>query len=116
MANTEPRTKKDGTVIPGAAAKPATLNTYVAVVKSFLNLAHDVGFTPFNAAPLVRIKAAPPRLLAQKIMGDVDVTLLFRSARTKRDRLMMRVAYYDGLRVSDLVMLTWAQVIPRDSG
>jgi site-specific recombinase XerC len=29
---------------------------------------------------------------------------------------MLEIAYYGGLRVSELVSLTWAQVIARDSG
>ena len=43
----------------GAPVKPATVNTYVASVKSFLGFAHRVGFTRFNAAPLIKLKKAP---------------------------------------------------------
>ena len=43
----------------GAPVKPATVNMYVATVKSFLGFAHRVGFTRFNAAPLIKLKKAP---------------------------------------------------------
>src|SRR5215831_11013132 len=104
------RTKEDG-----SAVRPATVNTYVAAVKSFLGFAHRVGFTRFNAAPLIKLKKAP-RHIAQRILSEVEVAMLIRAAKTDRDRLMLEVAYFGGLRVSELVSLTWAQVIRRDSG
>jgi len=39
-----------------------------------------------------------------------------RAAKTVRDRLLLEVAYYGGLRVSELVSLTGTQVIQRDNG
>jgi site-specific recombinase XerD len=104
------RSKADGSPV-----KPATVNTYVAAVKSFLGFAHRVGFTRFNAAPLIKLKKAP-RQLAQRILDQTDVQLLIRAAKPGRDRLLLQVAYYGGLRVSELVTLTWTQVIRRDSG
>ena len=54
--------------------------------------------------------------MAQRIMGELEVRMLIRAARPGRDRLMLEVAYFGGLRVSELVSLTWSQVIRRDSG
>ena len=104
------RTKADGTPV-----RPATVNTYVATVKSFLNFAHTIGYTRFNAAPLIKLKKAP-RHLAKRILSEVDIHVLLRAARPGRDRLLLTVAYFGGLRVSELVALTWANVIGRDSG
>jgi site-specific recombinase XerD len=87
----------------------------VASVKSFLGFAHRVGYTRFNAGPLIKLKKAP-RQVAQRIMGELEVRMLIRGARPGRDRLMLEVAYFGGLRVSELVSLTWSQVIRRDSG
>jgi integrase/recombinase XerD len=84
-------------------------------VKSFLGFAHRVGFTRVNAAPLIKLKRAP-RQLAQRIMGEVEVRMLIRAAKPGRDRLLLEVAYFGALRVSELVSLTWSQVIRRDSG
>jgi site-specific recombinase XerD len=98
----------------GSPVKPATVNTYVAAV-SFLGFAHRVGFTRFNAAPLIKLKKAP-RQVAQRILGELEVRKLIDAANPSRDRLMLEVAYFGGLRVSELVSLAWRQVIARDSG
>jgi integrase/recombinase XerD len=104
------RTKADGSPV-----KPATVNMHVAAVKSFLGFAHRVGYTRFNAAPLIKVKKAP-RQLAQRILGELEVRDLIKHANPGRDRLMLQVAYFGGLRVSELVSLTWSQAIRRDSG
>jgi integrase/recombinase XerD len=49
-------------------------------------------------------------------MGELEMRMLIRAANPGRDRLMLEVAYFGGLRVSELVSLTWAQVIRRDDG
>jgi site-specific recombinase XerD len=104
------RSKADGSPV-----RPATVNTYVAAVKSFLGFAHRVGFTRFNAGPLIKLKRAP-RQVAQRIMGEVDVRLLIRAAQAGRDQLLLETGYFGGLRVSELVNLTWSQAIRRDNG
>ena len=104
------RTKADGSV-----SSAATLNTYIAAVKALLGFAHNVGYTRFSAAPLIRLKKAP-RQIAQRLLSQVELHLLLRAARSPRDRLLLEVAYFGALRVSELANLTWSQVIPRETG
>ena len=92
-----------------ASVRPATVNTYVAAMRSFLGFAHRVGFTRCNAAPLIKLKKAPSQI-EQRILGELEVRDLIKRAKAGRDRLMLQVAYFGGLRVSELVSLTWAQV------
>src|SRR5262245_36125078 len=48
--------------------------------------------------------------------GELEVRKLIDATTPGRDRLLLEVAYFGGLRVSELVSLTWRQVIRRDSG
>jgi hypothetical protein len=43
----------------------------IAAVKAFLGFAHQVGYTRFNAAPLIKLRKAP-RQLAQRILSEFD--------------------------------------------
>ena len=63
---------------------------------------------------LIELRKAP-RQLAQRLMSEFDTQRLIHAAEG-RDRLMLEVAYYGALRVSELVPLTWGQLIPRESG
>src|SRR5262245_41915604 len=99
----------------GSPVKPATVNAYVATVKSFLGFAHLVGFTRFNAAPIIKLKKAP-RQVAQRILGELEVRKLIDAAGPIRDRLMLEVAYFGALRVSEIVSLDWRKVIARATG
>jgi hypothetical protein len=47
-------------------------------------------------------------------MSEVEVGLLIRAAPSRRDRVLLEVIYAGGLRVSETVALTWADVLPRD--
>jgi integrase/recombinase XerD len=102
-------------LIEGRSA--GTSRQYVLRVKSLLGYAHRLGYTTFNASAVLKVKA-PPRgaELAKRIMPEVDVALLIRAARTARDRVLLEVAYGGGLRVSELVALTWADVLSGKGG
>jgi hypothetical protein len=90
------RTREDGSPASGA-----TLNTNVAAVKALLDFAHKVGFSRFNATPLIKIRKAK-RERAQRLLSEVDPHLLLRATKPGRDRLLLQVAYYGALRVSEL--------------
>ena len=48
-------------------------------------------------------------------MPQVDAHLLLRAAKPAT-ALLLQVAYYGALRVSELADLTWGQVLPRETG
>jgi hypothetical protein len=53
------RTRADG-----PPARGATVNTSVAAVKALLGFAHKVGFSRFNAAPLIKLRKGAARARA----------------------------------------------------
>jgi integrase/recombinase XerD len=104
------RVREDGT-----PASAATVNAQVAAVKAFLGFAHQVGYTRFNAGPLIKLKKAP-RQLAQRILSEFDTQSILHAAKPGREEVLCEVGYYGGLRVSEIASLTWSQVIPRETG
>jgi len=94
-----------------------TARQYVLRIKSLLGYAHKLGFAPFNAGATIKVRSDAAHrgaTLAKRIITEVEVGLLIRAAPSKRDRVLLEVAYAGGLRVSELVGLTWSDVLPRD--
>ena len=94
-----------------------TARQYVLRCKSLLGYAHGLGYTPFNAGARIKVRSEGAQRgasLAKRIISEVEVGLLIRAARSKRDRVLLETLYAGGLRVSEVVALAWADVLPRD--
>src|SRR5215472_15872454 len=98
-----------------AELAPSSARQVVLRVKSLLSYGHRVGYLPFNAGAVIKAHAEA-RSVAQRIVSEVEIGLLVRAAPSRRDRILIEVGYGGGLRVSELVALTWSDVIERDSG
>jgi integrase/recombinase XerD len=93
----------------------ATAQQYALRVKSLLSYAHTLGYTPFNAGVALKMKIDRGNAqLAKRIISEVEVGWLIRAARSRRDRVLLATLYAGGLRISELVGLSWADVIVRD--
>jgi site-specific recombinase XerD len=101
------------TITDGLA--PSSARQVVLRVKSLLSYGHRVGYLQFNAGAVIKVQAEA-RAVSQRIVSEVEIGLLVRSAPSRRDRILIEVGYAGGLRVSELVALTWADVIERDGG
>jgi integrase/recombinase XerD len=92
-----------------------TARQYALRAKSLLGYAHRFGYTLFNVGAAIK----PPkevRALAKRIVGELDVRDLIRSARSERNRVLLAVMCATGLRVSEIVALNIADVIQRQDG
>lgn len=88
---------------------------YTQRIKSLLTYAKQSGYCEFNVGAAIKVKMAR-RSVAKRIMSETEVALLVRAAKTPRDRLLLQMLYAAGLRLSELVTLTWGDVIERDGG
>jgi integrase/recombinase XerD len=89
-----------------ARFKPTTVANKVLVVKSLFSFAVKVGYLPINIGSFIK----PPKTkeaLAEKILTVADVKRLIDATNTHRDALMLSLMYGCGLRVSEVVGLTW---------
>ena len=101
------------TITAGLASTSA--RQIVLRVKSLLYYGHRLGYLQFNAGAVIKVQG-DTRSIVQRIVSEVEIGLLVRAARGARDRALVQVAYAGGLRVSELVSLTWSQVIRREDG
>jgi len=68
-----------------------------------------------NLGQLFKLRAVPADR-ARRIIPEAATWLLLNSAANERDGLMLEVAYFGGLRVAELVALTWDRIIDREDG
>ena len=94
-----------------ARFKATTVANKVLVVKSLFSFAAKVGYLTINIGSFLK----PPKTkeaLAEKILTVADVKLLIASCNTHRDALMLSLMYGCGLRVTEVVGLTWDDLKP----
>jgi integrase/recombinase XerD len=95
--------------------KPASQNRALTAVKSLLAFGHEVGYLPFNVGAAVKLR--PNRdSLAQRILEESEVAKLIEAAREGRDRVLLKLLYVAGVRVSEVCGLQWCDAVPRTEG
>ena len=92
--------------------KPATINRRLTVVKSLFSFAHKTGYITVNVAWILDLQPNPSSL-AQRILSEGQVLTMIALEPSVRNRTILRLLYLAGLRVSELVNLTWANLIER---
>lgn len=81
-------------------------------VKSLLTYGHKTGYLPFNVGEAVTAPSAPDDL-AERILEEWQVMALLNHKDLRpRDRLLLRLLYASGGRVSEIVGLQWRHVQP----
>ena len=95
--------------------KPASQNRALTAVKSLLSFAQETGYVPFNAG--VAVKLLPNRDgLAQRILEESEVARLIEAAAEGRNRILLKLLYVSGIRVSEVCGLRWCDAMPRAEG
>jgi len=95
--------------------KPASRNRSLTAVKSLLSFAQQTGYLPFNVGAAVKL--LPNRdFLAQRILEESEVSRLIEAASWGRNRILLKLLYATGARVSELCGLKWADAVARKGG
>ncbi len=99
----------------------STQKTYLAAIKSLLSFAHKIRYVRFNVGAAMKLKKTADAL-HERILSETDIALMVRlteranyryKADKARDVLILKLLYTAGLRVSELVGLTWGDVTVR---
>ena len=99
-----------------AGLAPGSQARTLAACKSLLSFGARLGYLQVNVGGALPLPAVRDRL-AERILDEESVLHLIRSARSPRDRTLLRLLYCSGIRVSECCGLTWADVRPNtDSG
>jgi integrase/recombinase XerD len=103
------------TLLEQGNLKPASQNRALTAVKSLLSFGQEIGYLPFNVG--VAVKLRPSRdSLAQRILEESEVAKLIEAAPDGRDRVLLKLLYVSGVRVSELCGLKWCDAVLRTEG
>ena len=95
--------------------KPASQNRALTAVKSLLSFAQETGYLPFNVGAAVKLR--PDRdHLAQRILEESEVARLIDAAPEGRNRVLLKLLYVSGVRVSEVCGLKWCDALARQEG
>lgn len=99
-----------------SAKSDNSVKTVTSAIKSLFTFAHKIGVLKVNpGAALKQVK--PKDCLNERILSELEVQTMIALQTDPRNRLILRLLYSGGLRVSELSTLVWRDLKERgDSG
>ena len=95
--------------------KAASQNRALTAIKSLLSFGQETGYLPYNVGAAVKLRPARDGL-AQRILDESEVAKLIDAAPDGRNRILLKLLYVSGVRVSELCGLKWCDALPRQEG
>lgn len=89
--------------------------TAISAVKSLLTFAHEIGLLQINPGRAMKVPK-PKDCLSERILSEGEIHAMLALETDARNKLMLKVLYYCGLRVSELISLKWKSAISRQAG
>lgn len=97
------------------ALAPATQARRLSAIKSLLSFGHRLGLLPVNAGAALRLPGRKNRL-AEKIISEGDTHRMIALEPNERNRVLLKLLYAAGARVSEICALKWRDVQAREEG
>ena len=98
-----------------AGTAQATQARKLAAIKSLFTFGHNIGYLQFNVGRAVKLPKLRDRL-AERILTEEQVQRMIALESNPRNKVMLRVMYAAGLRVSEITDLRWQDVHEREKG
>ena len=92
---------------------PATRARTLSAIKSLLSYGQRVGYLSFNVGAAIKLPRRD-RSLARRILPEPDVHRMLALEPSQRNRVLLRLLYATGCRVSEICGLIWRDVQPRN--
>ena len=87
--------------------KPSTIKGKLSTVKSLFSFAYKVGYLTSNVTVLVKSTKVNKRIASMRIEHE-DIRKMVDGTNSKRDRLIIKMMFFLGLRVSEVLRLKWS--------
>lgn len=92
---------------------PQTVKRMLCAVKSLFSFGHRIGYLPFDTGKPLRIPT-PKETISERILSQEEVFSIFESAKNPRDKMLLKLFYYTGLRVSEVSGLKYSCLQQRE--
>ena len=100
------------TLLEESGLSASTRRTIMAAVKSLLSFGLKCEVLPRNVGALVKLPEAPDTL-SERLLSEIEVLTLVEAETNPRNRAILKLLYYGGLRVSELCSLKWKHLSVR---
>ena len=91
-----------------------TTKRMLCAVKSLFSFGHRIGYLVFDVGKPLRIPS-PKESISERILTQEEVFYMFEMAKNPRDKMLLKLLYYTGLRVSEISGLKYSNFQQRDN-